>query len=162
MDPSASLITLFSTMLHILQQKMTELDKRKCCLQEIQQTEEKYTSTLESIHQVCISDGSSLAVQAWWDELLCHAEQLYWVELDVMEDTAVLLIFLSLSLPPLCHINCNSLHGMTSSIPSLSGNNSQQFVGRTGIFTSRYLIMQWVVFWMMEDSGITESQDSMV
>ncbi|XP_053145782.1 proto-oncogene vav isoform X2 [Hemicordylus capensis] len=31
--------------------KMTELDKRKCCLQEIQQTEEKYTSTLESIHQ---------------------------------------------------------------------------------------------------------------
>ncbi|XP_060108033.1 proto-oncogene vav isoform X1 [Heteronotia binoei] len=32
-------------------QKMTELDKRKCCLQEIQQTEEKYTSTLESIYQ---------------------------------------------------------------------------------------------------------------
>uniref|UniRef100_A0A8C6XLR2 Vav guanine nucleotide exchange factor 1 n=1 Tax=Naja naja TaxID=35670 RepID=A0A8C6XLR2_NAJNA len=32
--------------------RMTELDKRKCCLQEIQQTEEKYTSTLESIHQV--------------------------------------------------------------------------------------------------------------
>ncbi|KAM3846617.1 proto-oncogene vav isoform 2-T2 [Vipera latastei] len=31
--------------------RMTELDKRKCCLQEIQQTEEKYTSTLESIHQ---------------------------------------------------------------------------------------------------------------
>ncbi|XP_066469524.1 proto-oncogene vav isoform X2 [Tiliqua scincoides] len=31
--------------------KMTELDKRKCCLQEIQQTEEKYASTLESIHQ---------------------------------------------------------------------------------------------------------------
>uniref|UniRef100_A0A8D2Q5D5 Vav guanine nucleotide exchange factor 1 n=1 Tax=Varanus komodoensis TaxID=61221 RepID=A0A8D2Q5D5_VARKO len=31
--------------------RMTELDKRKCCIQEIQQTEEKYTSTLESIHQ---------------------------------------------------------------------------------------------------------------
>nr|XP_056711538.1 proto-oncogene vav isoform X1 [Euleptes europaea] len=35
----------------LMQQKMTELDKRKCCLQEIQQTEEKYTSTLESIYQ---------------------------------------------------------------------------------------------------------------
>lgn len=57
--PSSSLITLFSTMLHILQQRMTELDKRKCCLQEIQQTEEKYTSTLESIHQVCVSVGPS-------------------------------------------------------------------------------------------------------
>uniref|UniRef100_A0A8D2LDD7 Vav guanine nucleotide exchange factor 1 n=1 Tax=Varanus komodoensis TaxID=61221 RepID=A0A8D2LDD7_VARKO len=34
--------------------RMTELDKRKCCIQEIQQTEEKYTSTLESIHQVFI------------------------------------------------------------------------------------------------------------
>uniref|UniRef100_A0A670ZY44 Vav guanine nucleotide exchange factor 1 n=1 Tax=Pseudonaja textilis TaxID=8673 RepID=A0A670ZY44_PSETE len=36
--------------------RMTELDKRKCCLQEIQQTEEKYTSTLESIHQVFMFD----------------------------------------------------------------------------------------------------------
>ncbi|XP_054859544.1 proto-oncogene vav [Eublepharis macularius] len=35
----------------VMPQKMTEQDKRKCCLQEIQQTEEKYTSTLESIHQ---------------------------------------------------------------------------------------------------------------
>ncbi|KAJ6657688.1 hypothetical protein lerEdw1_002189 [Lerista edwardsae] len=35
----------------IMPHRMTELDKRKCCLQEIQQTEEKYTSTLESIHQ---------------------------------------------------------------------------------------------------------------
>ncbi|CAI5796242.1 proto-oncogene vav [Podarcis lilfordi] len=35
----------------VMPQRMTELDKRKCCLQEIQQTEEKYTSTLESIHQ---------------------------------------------------------------------------------------------------------------
>ncbi|XP_025059730.1 proto-oncogene vav isoform X2 [Alligator sinensis] len=32
-------------------QKMTELDKRNCCLQEIRQTEEKYTDTLESIYQ---------------------------------------------------------------------------------------------------------------
>uniref|UniRef100_A0A674JDN4 Vav guanine nucleotide exchange factor 1 n=1 Tax=Terrapene triunguis TaxID=2587831 RepID=A0A674JDN4_9SAUR len=31
--------------------KMTELDKRNCCLQEIRQTEEKYTDTLESIYQ---------------------------------------------------------------------------------------------------------------
>uniref|UniRef100_A0A6J0TG86 Proto-oncogene vav isoform X1 n=1 Tax=Pogona vitticeps TaxID=103695 RepID=A0A6J0TG86_9SAUR len=35
----------------VMPQRMTELDKRKCCLQEIQQTEEKYTNTLESIHQ---------------------------------------------------------------------------------------------------------------
>ncbi|XP_069460530.1 proto-oncogene vav [Ambystoma mexicanum] len=32
-------------------QPKTEVDKRSCCLQEIQQTEEKYTDTLESIHQ---------------------------------------------------------------------------------------------------------------
>ncbi|XP_048378139.2 proto-oncogene vav-like [Stegostoma tigrinum] len=32
-------------------QKMTDFDKRNCCLQEIRQTEEKYTETLESIHQ---------------------------------------------------------------------------------------------------------------
>ncbi|CAH6779500.1 Vav1 [Phodopus roborovskii] len=31
--------------------KMTEQDKRHCCLREIQQTEEKYTDTLGSIHQ---------------------------------------------------------------------------------------------------------------
>ncbi|XP_043829621.1 proto-oncogene vav isoform X2 [Dromiciops gliroides] len=31
--------------------KMTELDKRACCLREIQQTEEKYTDTLISIQQ---------------------------------------------------------------------------------------------------------------
>lgn len=31
--------------------RLTELDKRSCCLQEIRQTEEKYTETLESIHQ---------------------------------------------------------------------------------------------------------------
>uniref|UniRef100_V9KF60 Proto-oncogene vav n=1 Tax=Callorhinchus milii TaxID=7868 RepID=V9KF60_CALMI len=30
--------------------KMTEFDKRNCCLQEIRQTEEKYTHTLESIN----------------------------------------------------------------------------------------------------------------
>ncbi|MBN3310197.1 VAV protein, partial [Amia calva] len=33
------------------QQRMTEVDKRNCCLQEIRQTEEKYTDTLESILQ---------------------------------------------------------------------------------------------------------------
>ncbi|KAH0628766.1 hypothetical protein JD844_010264, partial [Phrynosoma platyrhinos] len=42
------------------QQRMTELDKRKCCLQEIHQTEEKYTSTLESIHQVFMFKGHLL------------------------------------------------------------------------------------------------------
>ncbi|KAM9101773.1 proto-oncogene vav isoform X1 [Sarcophilus harrisii] len=31
--------------------KMTELDKKACCLREIQQTEEKYTDTLSSIQQ---------------------------------------------------------------------------------------------------------------
>ncbi|XP_018583496.1 proto-oncogene vav isoform X1 [Scleropages formosus] len=31
------------------QQKMTDVDKKNCCLQEIKQTEEKYTDTLESI-----------------------------------------------------------------------------------------------------------------
>ncbi|KAG5854202.1 proto-oncogene vav-like isoform X1 [Anguilla anguilla] len=31
------------------EQKMPEVDKRNCCLQEIRQTEEKYTDTLESI-----------------------------------------------------------------------------------------------------------------
>lgn len=34
------------------QQQKTGVDKRECCLQEIRQTEEKYTDTLESILQV--------------------------------------------------------------------------------------------------------------
>lgn len=38
------------------QPKMTEYDKRCCCLREIQQTEEKYTDTLGSIQQVRCSD----------------------------------------------------------------------------------------------------------
>uniref|UniRef100_UPI00398E8B17 proto-oncogene vav-like n=1 Tax=Pristiophorus japonicus TaxID=55135 RepID=UPI00398E8B17 len=32
-------------------QRMTDFDKRNCCLEEIKQTEKKYTDTLESIHQ---------------------------------------------------------------------------------------------------------------
>lgn len=39
------------------QPKMTEYDKRCCCLREIQQTEEKYTDTLGSIHQVRYAHG---------------------------------------------------------------------------------------------------------
>lgn len=39
------------------QPKMTEYDKRCCCLREIQQTEEKYTDTLGSIHQVRCAHG---------------------------------------------------------------------------------------------------------
>uniref|UniRef100_A0A8C4HLR4 Osteoclast-stimulating factor 1 n=1 Tax=Dicentrarchus labrax TaxID=13489 RepID=A0A8C4HLR4_DICLA len=34
-------------------QQKTGVDKRECCLQEIRQTEEKYSDTLESILQVC-------------------------------------------------------------------------------------------------------------
>ncbi|XP_029441115.1 proto-oncogene vav isoform X3 [Rhinatrema bivittatum] len=41
---------LMKTEVAVLPQKMTELDKRNCCLQEIWQTEQKYTSTLESIY----------------------------------------------------------------------------------------------------------------
>lgn len=40
-----------------LQPKMTEYDKRCCCLREIQQTEEKYTDTLASIQQVAAGAG---------------------------------------------------------------------------------------------------------
>lgn len=36
-----------------MQQQKTGVDKRECCLQEIRQTEEKYSDTLESILQVC-------------------------------------------------------------------------------------------------------------
>ena len=36
-----------------MQQKKTGVDKRECCLQEIRQTEEKYSDTLQSILQVC-------------------------------------------------------------------------------------------------------------
>lgn len=39
------------------QPKMTEYDKRCCCLREIQQTEEKYTDTLGSIQQVMLRAG---------------------------------------------------------------------------------------------------------
>ena len=39
------------------QPKMTEYDKRCCCLREIQQTEEKYTDTLGSIQQVMLRPG---------------------------------------------------------------------------------------------------------
>lgn len=37
--------------------KMTEYDKRCCCLREIQQTEEKYTDTLGSVQQVRGPEG---------------------------------------------------------------------------------------------------------
>ncbi|XP_065432643.1 proto-oncogene vav-like isoform X2 [Chrysemys picta bellii] len=41
----------------VVMPKMTELDKRNCCLQEIRQTEEKYTDTLESIYQfLCLKN----------------------------------------------------------------------------------------------------------
>lgn len=36
-----------------VQQQKIGVDKRECCLQEIRQTEEKYSDTLESILQVC-------------------------------------------------------------------------------------------------------------
>lgn len=39
------------------QPKMTEYDKRCCCLREIQQTEEKYTDTLGSVQQVRGPEG---------------------------------------------------------------------------------------------------------
>lgn len=40
-------------LLYPMQQQKTGVDKRECCLQEIRQTEEKYSDTLESILQVC-------------------------------------------------------------------------------------------------------------
>lgn len=46
-----------------LQQQKIVVDKRECCLQEIRQTEEKYSDTLESILQVCTSS-------VWWFMLL--------------------------------------------------------------------------------------------
>uniref|UniRef100_A0A673ZQB0 Vav guanine nucleotide exchange factor 1 n=1 Tax=Salmo trutta TaxID=8032 RepID=A0A673ZQB0_SALTR len=39
-----------------------EVDKRECCLQEIRQTEEKYTDTLESILQVVLCPSVSLTL----------------------------------------------------------------------------------------------------
>ncbi|XP_028907965.1 proto-oncogene vav isoform X1 [Ornithorhynchus anatinus] len=42
---------LMRSELTMMPQKMTDLDKRSCCLQEIRQTEEKYTDTLKSIQQ---------------------------------------------------------------------------------------------------------------
>lgn len=41
-----------------MQQQKTGIDKRECCLQEIRQTEEKYSDTLESILQVCTQPRS--------------------------------------------------------------------------------------------------------
>lgn len=37
---------------NLLQQQKCGVDKRECCLQEIRQTEEKYSETLESVMQV--------------------------------------------------------------------------------------------------------------
>uniref|UniRef100_A0A8C4HKP7 Osteoclast-stimulating factor 1 n=1 Tax=Dicentrarchus labrax TaxID=13489 RepID=A0A8C4HKP7_DICLA len=42
-------------------QQKTGVDKRECCLQEIRQTEEKYSDTLESILQVCARFQADLA-----------------------------------------------------------------------------------------------------
>uniref|UniRef100_A0A8C9VDY3 Vav guanine nucleotide exchange factor 1 n=1 Tax=Scleropages formosus TaxID=113540 RepID=A0A8C9VDY3_SCLFO len=50
--PFWSLIPSETSYLLIQQQRVTEVDKRSCCLQEISQTEEKYSNTLESIIQV--------------------------------------------------------------------------------------------------------------
>uniref|UniRef100_A0A8C4NSI0 Osteoclast-stimulating factor 1 n=1 Tax=Dicentrarchus labrax TaxID=13489 RepID=A0A8C4NSI0_DICLA len=43
----------FYVCVFVVQQQKTGVDKRECCLQEIRQTEEKYSDTLESILQVC-------------------------------------------------------------------------------------------------------------
>lgn len=51
-------VVIFTSLYGLCSQpKMTEYDKRCCCLREIQQTEEKYTDTLGSIQQVCYTAG---------------------------------------------------------------------------------------------------------
>uniref|UniRef100_A0A8C9W2J6 Osteoclast-stimulating factor 1 n=1 Tax=Scleropages formosus TaxID=113540 RepID=A0A8C9W2J6_SCLFO len=40
---------IYEDLMRVEEPKMTDVDKKNCCLQEIKQTEEKYTDTLESI-----------------------------------------------------------------------------------------------------------------
>uniref|UniRef100_A0A8C9TU58 Osteoclast-stimulating factor 1 n=1 Tax=Scleropages formosus TaxID=113540 RepID=A0A8C9TU58_SCLFO len=43
---------IYEDLMRVEEPKMTDVDKKNCCLQEIKQTEEKYTDTLESILKV--------------------------------------------------------------------------------------------------------------
>uniref|UniRef100_A0A8C9TLX4 Vav guanine nucleotide exchange factor 1 n=1 Tax=Scleropages formosus TaxID=113540 RepID=A0A8C9TLX4_SCLFO len=55
-------------------QRVTEVDKRSCCLQEISQTEEKYSNTLESIIQHFMRPLQSLLLQEDIESIFINLE----------------------------------------------------------------------------------------
>ena len=78
-----------------VQQQKTGVDKRECCLQEIRQTEEKYSYTLESLLQVCAHvhhvknkisssptlesnlDGQAVQLKRTFEQCFCICAALY-------------------------------------------------------------------------------------
>ncbi|XP_043940655.1 proto-oncogene vav [Protopterus annectens] len=66
--------------------KMTELDKKNCCLQEIRQTEEKYTATLESIQQHFMKPLQSFLKRSEMENVFINIEELIKVHRYLLED----------------------------------------------------------------------------
>ncbi|TTE81765.1 Proto-oncogene vav [Bagarius yarrelli] len=66
-------------------QQKSEVDKRSCCLQEISQTEEKYTQTLESILQELANTHRLLLREVQTSISSYGAENLYQVFIDYKE-----------------------------------------------------------------------------
>uniref|UniRef100_A0A8C9WA70 Vav guanine nucleotide exchange factor 1 n=1 Tax=Scleropages formosus TaxID=113540 RepID=A0A8C9WA70_SCLFO len=60
-----------------MQQRVTEVDKRSCCLQEISQTEEKYSNTLESIIQHFMRPLQSLLLQEDIESIFINLEPVH-------------------------------------------------------------------------------------
>ncbi|XP_018610306.2 proto-oncogene vav-like isoform X2 [Scleropages formosus] len=68
-------------------QRVTEVDKRSCCLQEISQTEEKYSNTLESIIQHFMRPLQSLLLQEDIESIFINLEELADTHHNLLEDT---------------------------------------------------------------------------
>ncbi|XP_069783457.1 proto-oncogene vav-like isoform X2 [Narcine bancroftii] len=66
--------------------RLTEFDKRICCLQEIKQTEEKYTETLESIHQYFYKPLQRFLNPHDLEDIFINIEKLLYVHKSLLEE----------------------------------------------------------------------------
>ncbi|KAK6468819.1 proto-oncogene vav-like [Huso huso] len=68
------------------QQKITEVDKRQCCLQEIRQTEEKYTETLGSILNHFMKPLQRFLQPSDIESIFINIEELYQTHSSLLEE----------------------------------------------------------------------------
>ncbi|KPP69711.1 proto-oncogene vav-like [Scleropages formosus] len=90
-----------------MQQRVTEVDKRSCCLQEISQTEEKYSNTLESIIQELADTHHNLLEDTRHSIYECGAFNLHQVFISYKERYASVMV----SPCGLCGANVLLLYG---------------------------------------------------